>query len=72
MKPLDAEHFRRIVLGMDGASESSHMNHPDFRVGGRIFATIHEDLEWGMVKLTPEQQQGFVRDSPETFVPERR
>ena len=46
------------------------MGHPDFRVNGRIFATLHDDHEWGMVKLTPDQQEKFVRDNPETFVPE--
>jgi YjbR len=70
MKQLTSGDFRRIALGMAGAVESSHMNHPDFRVNGRIFATLHEDLAWGMVKLTPEQQARFVRDAPKVFVPE--
>ena len=46
------------------------MGHPDFRVGGRIFATIHPDPKWGMVNLTPEQQRQFVADAPDSFVPE--
>lgn len=62
--------FRRIALGMKEAIESAHMGHPDFRVNGRIFATIHPDREWGMVALTPEDQQRFVRDSPNVFKPE--
>jgi hypothetical protein len=62
--------FRRIALGMKGTSESAHMGHPDFRVNGRIFATLHADLEWGMVKLTPDQQQAFVRENPAAFEPE--
>jgi hypothetical protein len=62
--------FRRIALGMKGASESAHMGHPDFRANGRIFATLHADDQHGMVKLTPEQQQDFVRESPGSFVPE--
>jgi hypothetical protein len=61
--------FRRIALGMDGASEGEHMAHPDFRVNGRIFATIAPDAKWGMVQLTPEQQREFVNAAPETFVP---
>lgn len=65
-----AETFRRIALGMPRAIESQHMNHPDFRADGRIFATIHHDHKWGMVALTPEQQQKFVRESPRVFVPE--
>ncbi len=67
MSPGD---FRRIALGTQDAIESAHMGHPDFRVNGRIFATLHPDHQWGMVKLTPDQQQKFVRENPETFVPE--
>jgi len=67
MTPSD---FRRIALGMEGASEGEHMAHPDFRASnGRIFATIAPDAKWGMVSLTPEQQAEFMRDSPDTFVP---
>ena len=46
------------------------MGHPDFRVNGRIFATIHPDPAYGMVKLTPDQQQEFIRDHPAVFAPE--
>ena len=67
---MTAEDFRRIALGMKGSTEGAHMGHPDFRVNGRIFATIHPDPKWGMVTLTPEQQQRFVADAPEDFVPE--
>src|SRR2546422_1237037 len=45
------------------------MGHPDFRVGGKIFATIWPDEGWGMVKLTPEQQHDFVHDEPAIFLP---
>jgi hypothetical protein len=46
------------------------MRHPDFRVGGRIFATIGwPDQAWGMVKLTPEQQAEFIKATPEVFIP---
>jgi hypothetical protein len=62
--------FRRIALGMKDAVEGSHMGHPDFRVGGRIFSTIHHDRAHGMVKLTPEQQEAFLREHPGTFAPE--
>jgi len=67
---LGPQLFRRIALGMKGATEGAHMGHPDFRANGRIFATLHADGLWGMVKLTPEQQQEFVRANPEHFVPE--
>jgi hypothetical protein len=62
--------FRRIALGMKDAVEGAHMGHPDFRVGGRIFSTIHHDRAHGMVKLTPEQQEAFLREHPGTFAPE--
>jgi hypothetical protein len=61
--------FRRMALGFDGAIESAHMGHPDFRAHGRIFATIQHDLQWGMVSLTPDQQRRFVGDNLESFKP---
>ena len=67
---LTARDFRRIALGMKDAVESAHMGHPDFRIGGKIFATLHADRKSGMVKLTPEQQETFVRDHPAAFAPE--
>ncbi|HEX6973367.1 MAG TPA: MmcQ/YjbR family DNA-binding protein [Vicinamibacterales bacterium] len=54
---------------MTGAIEAAHMGHPDFRVKGRIFATLHADDAHGMVKLTPEQQREFV-DEDKSFSPE--
>lgn len=65
---MNASDFRRIVLGMAGAEERSHMNHPDFRANGRIFATLNEDETRGMVILTPELQTRFMRTSG-TFEP---
>jgi hypothetical protein len=67
---MKAAGFRKIALKLAGAIESAHMGHPDFRVDGRIFATLHKDMLSGMVALTPDQQQEFVRDYGETFVPE--
>jgi hypothetical protein len=64
---MTATDFRRIALGLQGAIEGAHMNHPDFRANGKIFATIHADHRQGMVKLTPEQQERFMRAHPETF-----
>lgn len=66
---MTPEEFRRIALGMRGVSEGEHMAHPDFRANGRIFATLAFDAQWGMIKLTPEQQMEFVRADPDTFVP---
>jgi len=67
---VTADAFRRIALGLQNTVEAAHMGHPDFRVNGRIFATLHTDLETGMVKLTPDEQHGFVRAHPATFAPE--
>ena len=55
---------------MTDAVEGAHMGHPDFRVHGRIFASLHPDRESGMVKLTPDQQMLFIRDHPAAFAPE--
>jgi hypothetical protein len=67
MKPAD---FRRIALSMEGAEESSHMGAPDFRVAGRIFATLASEKEgFGNLRLTPEQQAEFVAERPDLFVP---
>ena len=62
--------FRRMALGMKDVIESAHMGHPDFRVQNRIFATLHADLKYGMVNLTPEQQARFIADAPDAFKPE--
>jgi hypothetical protein len=69
---VTVDEYRRLVLGMAGAVERSHMGHPDFRApgpDGRIFATIHDTHETGSLSLTPEQQQRFLRDAPEAFFP---
>jgi hypothetical protein len=63
----DSTDFRRIALGLLGAVEGAHMGHPDFRVGGKIFATLHADDVHGMVKLTPDQQQRLVEEHPAAF-----
>ena len=57
---MTPDSFRRLALTMPEAVEAGHMGHPDFRVGGRIFATLgHPDEDWAMVKLTPEQQEAL-------------
>jgi hypothetical protein len=67
---MDIDDFRRIALSMEGAEESSHMGSPDFRVGGRIFATLASQSHgYGNVMLTPEQQAAFVEELPNVFVP---
>jgi hypothetical protein len=59
-----------MALELPGAEEKSHMNHPDFRVGGKIFATLgYPDETRGMVKLFPDQQEAFVGRDPRMFQP---
>jgi hypothetical protein len=67
---VTANDFRQIALSLPEALESAHMDHPDFRVRGKIFATLgYPDQGWGMVKLTPEQQTSLVRAEPAVFAP---
>jgi YjbR len=66
---MTGDDFRRIVLGLEGAIEKAHMGHPDFRVNGRIFATLDAKEEWGVVMLTPEEQLEFMRSTKKVFVP---
>ena len=66
----NARNFRRIVLRLPDTVESAHMGHPDFRVNGRIFASLNDDETRGMVVLTPDQQERFVREHSSVFQPE--
>jgi hypothetical protein len=67
---MTADDFRRLALSLPGAEESSHMGSPDFRVGGRIFATLaSQALGYGNLMLTPEQQAAFVEELPKVFLP---
>lgn len=67
---MKAEDFRRIALSFEGAEEGSHMGAADFRVAGRIFATLaSQDKGYGNLMLTPELQREFVGELPEVFLP---
>jgi hypothetical protein len=67
---VTAKEFRSIALALPDAEERAHMDHPDFRVGGRIFATLgYPEKFHGMVKLSPEQQHEYSNDYPDVFVP---
>src|SRR4029077_7214115 len=67
---MNADDFRRIALSLEGAEESSHMGSPDFRVQGKIFATlVSQHQGFGNLKLTLEQQADFVRELPDVFLP---
>jgi len=67
---MNTHDFRRIALSFEGAEESSHMGQPDFRVGGRIFATLASASQgYGNLMLTLEQQQAFIEELPQVFLP---
>jgi len=67
---MTSNDFRRIALSLEGAEEGSHMGSPDFRVGGRIFATLAAQAQgYGNLMLTPELQAAFVAEAPDIFIP---
>ena len=66
---MTADAFRKLALSLPEVVELSHMCHPDFRVGGKIFATLWPDDGWGMVRLTSHEQAEFVRADPNVFQP---
>jgi hypothetical protein len=66
---MTPDDFRDIALALAGAAEGAHMGHPDFRANGRIFASLHSQDRFGMVKVTPGEQAVLVRDHPQTFEP---
>ena len=66
---MTGDDFRRLALELHGASEGSHMKHPDFRAAGRIFATLDAGETRGMAKLTPAEQREFLDEYPGAFAP---
>jgi hypothetical protein len=67
---MKAADFRRIALALEGAEQGSHMGAADFRVGGRIFATLASQKEgYGNLMLTPELQEEFIGELPDVFLP---
>lgn len=66
---MTADDFQRLALELPEAVESAHMAHPDFRVGGKIFATLgYPDKDWAMVKLPPLEQETLTKAEPHVFV----
>ena len=65
---MTANDFRKLALSFPEAIESAHMHHPDFRVRGKIFATLgYPDKNSAVVKLTPDEQRDFIRSDPNGF-----
>src|SRR5262249_40811800 len=68
-KGMTAADFKRIALSLEGAAEGSHMGAVDFRVDGRIFATLASEAQgYGNLALTPAEQEAFVEELPEFLV----
>jgi hypothetical protein len=63
------EDFRQLALSFPETEERSHMQHPDFRVRGKIFGSLGPEGDWGMAKLTPEQQAEFMAAEPGVYKP---
>jgi hypothetical protein len=67
---MTIDEFRKMALEIPSSVERSHMNHPDFRVAGKIFASLGvPNKDWGVVKLTREQQRAFIKNEPKVFKP---
>ncbi len=67
---MTADDFRKLALSFPEAIESAHMHHPDFRVRGKIFATLgYPNKDWAVVKLTPDEQKRFIQSDPKVFQP---
>lgn len=67
---MTAQQFRRIALSLPQTEERAHMGHPDFRVAGKIFATLsYPDDKYGVVIISPAEQEKFIRALPSAFVP---
>ena len=67
---MTAGEYRRMVLALDGVIQAEHMGHPDFRVGGKIFASLQQGLRAGSVMLSPQDQADFIAAAPDAFMPE--
>jgi hypothetical protein len=67
---MSPNEFRKLALALPETEERMHMRHPDFRVAGKIFATLaYPNKEWAMVKVTPIEQEMLVRSEPKVFSP---
>src|SRR6266513_823397 len=67
---MTSNEFRKLALSFPEAIESAHMRHPDFRVGGRIFATLgYPNKDSAMIKLPRDEQREFIRSNPNVFQP---
>jgi hypothetical protein len=67
---VTAMEFRELALGFPEAVESSHVSHPDFRIRGKVFATLgYPDDKHGVLMLTPDAQNDAIGRNPKAFSP---
>ena len=66
---MTPDEYRRLALELPGATEGAHMGHPDFRVRGKILATLWPKDRRGVVKLRPQQQEYVTKSNPTVFEP---
>jgi hypothetical protein len=66
---VTGDEFRALALSLDGAVERAHMNHPDFRANGKIFATLRADERAGVIRLSADEQRELIRQQPRVFEP---
>ena len=64
---MTPEKFRQLAASLPEVSEDEHMNHPDFLVGGKVFASLFPDEDWGVIKLAPELQAKLLVEQPSVF-----
>jgi len=64
---MTANDFRTLALELDGAVEGAHMGHPDFRVGGHVFASLGPGEAHGVVMVTPDVQAELIDAASEMF-----
>ena len=66
MRPEDV---RALALLLPGVIEAAHRGHPDFRISGRIFATLWVEEERVVLKLDPADQERVVAEALDLFAP---
>jgi hypothetical protein len=61
---VSGEDVRRLTLALPETAEKAHMGKPDFRVRGKIFATLPPGNDVVVVKLSPDHQAALVEAAP--------
>jgi len=64
---LSAARVREMVARLADAQEGAHHGHPDFRVRGKIFATLSEREDRVALRLTHIEARALVERSPDMY-----